>query len=148
MPLFEAQSQAIIAVFRDPSILNADNNLTRETNLVITKFQALYKESNGDDVLIAKRWHVFDEEPKSSELYSESQFDFRDELMEFAGHLDPESRVPDWVRDAYATKVILRTRWKELERRGEADDWVRGVGEGGVEEWIKLMKKILSSENI
>jgi hypothetical protein len=38
---------------------------------------------------------------------------------------------------------VLRSVWRELERRGEADAWVDGVGKGGVEEWVELTRRMM-----
>ena len=47
----------------------------------------------------------------------------------------------------YDAKGILREEWRDLERLGEAEEWVRGVGAGkgekGVEEWVELMRRLL-----
>jgi len=45
----------------------------------------------------------------------------------------------------YHAKDLLRSFWVELERRGEADDWVAGVGEGGTDEWVDLLQRLLKS---
>ena len=43
----------------------------------------------------------------------------------------------------YGKKDMLREAWRGLERTGEAREWVKGVGEGGSEKWVELMKKLL-----
>ena len=50
-----------------------------------------------------------------------------------------------WERNIYAQKNILRKTWQALERSGEADGWVRGVGKGKdpEKEWIELMEKMI-----
>lgn len=37
----------------------------------------------------------------------------------------------------------MRDLWEEVERRGETDQWVKGVGEGGVDEWVQMMDRLL-----
>ena len=37
---------------------------------------------------------------------------------------------------------MLRAEWRKLEKSGEAEDWVKGVGEGGMDEWIELMRRV------
>ena len=58
-------------------------------------------------------------------------------------HFIRDARVPPWVREMYDARDVLRAEWRELERRGEARDWVRGVGEGGWEDWVELMRRVL-----
>lgn len=48
---------------------------------------------------------------------------------------------------------MLRSAWVELEKRGEALEWVRGVGEGdrkgaeGKKEWVEVLRRIKSWVN-
>jgi len=55
--------------------------------------------------------------------------------------------VPQWVRDMYGKKGVSRKEWRELERIGEAESWVRGVGESGGEdgakEWVDMMWRLV-----
>jgi len=50
-----------------------------------------------------------------------------------------------WERDIYTHKEILRRTWQALERSGEVEEWVRGVGEGEdpEKEWVELMEKVI-----
>ncbi|KAF8814709.1 hypothetical protein BYT27DRAFT_7238681 [Phlegmacium glaucopus] len=50
-----------------------------------------------------------------------------------------------WERDTYTHKVILRRTWQALERSGKAEEWVRGVGEGGdpEKEWVELIERVI-----
>ncbi len=50
------------------------------------------------------------------------------------------SRLEKW---AYEKKDVLRKSWRKLEERGEASGWLKGVGEGGVEDWVKLMERLV-----
>ena len=78
-------------------------------------------------------------------LDEQAQFEYRDELHAFVGppYNGEEWKVPQWVRKFYPLKVVLRQEWLDLERCGEAADWVRGVGEGGEREWVELMERVL-----
>ena len=38
---------------------------------------------------------------------------------------------------------LLRAEWEEMERTGEAEDFVKGVGEVSHNKWEKLMYKLL-----
>ena len=65
-------------------------------------------------------------------------------MYEFAeGNAGPKVIVQDWEKEMYGKKDMLREVWRGLERTGEAHEWVKGVGEGGSEEWVELMKKLL-----
>ena len=43
----------------------------------------------------------------------------------------------------YLHTSLLRAEWEEMERTGEAEDFVKGVGEVSRDEWEKLMYKLL-----
>ncbi|KAJ7728409.1 hypothetical protein DFH07DRAFT_222179 [Mycena maculata] len=121
LPIMEAQAAAILYAFAHPASLD----VVAESRAVLARYAAL----DGNP----RAWSVFQED---------EQFDYRDELYAFAGE---DVRVPRWLRDMYKAKALLRSFWVELERRGEADDWVRGVGEGGPEEWVNLLHRLLAA---
>lgn len=81
---------------------------------------------------ISKVWHKFGDT---------EQYDYRDHLCAMIG--DP-TRAPDWHREMYMQKGLLRRTWVALERSGEADEWVRGVGEGGDQEWADLLRRLVA----
>lgn len=134
-PLLEAQARAVVRAFADPSAFD----LTQEAFQVIERLEKLRGEGN-DERAVAGAWHRF---------VGEEQFDYRDELNEWAlgpqdGKGEEENgKVPDWVKEAYAKKEVLRVQWRELEREGVAEEWVKGVGEGGVREWVDLMRRLV-----
>ncbi|KDR80130.1 hypothetical protein GALMADRAFT_277404 [Galerina marginata CBS 339.88] len=97
---------------------------------------------------ISREFQRFAEEMK--------QFDYRDALDDLADALSSETkdgtglhdrtpRVKPWERHFYAEKNKLRQAWVELERRGVAEEWVRGVGEGkdAEAEWVVFMERVL-----
>ncbi|CAL1699492.1 unnamed protein product [Somion occarium] len=140
-PLVEAQSRAIFKVFEDPSSLD----VAREAVEIVSRYEEISKSLPPSDlypreIAIAQLWHFLDEE----------QFDYCDALHEFVGgeYAKPEWKVPGWVKEFYEKKFVIRQVWRELVKRGVADDWVRGVGEGksgkdGMTEWVDLMRKML-----
>ncbi|KAF8870651.1 hypothetical protein BD779DRAFT_1680921 [Infundibulicybe gibba] len=75
----------------------------------------------------------------------EEQFDYRDWLYEFAakGDRSPVAHVHEWERRAFRNNQALRDFWVDLERKGEAEEWVRGVGEGGLHEWVDFMDRLI-----
>ncbi|KAF7325831.1 hypothetical protein MKEN_00433800 [Mycena kentingensis (nom. inval.)] len=129
LPVMEAQAAAIIRVFNDPCALD----IPHESQRILARYAELHAQTGGNQAAIARLWSIFSEK---------EQFDYQDELFEFAGL---PQRVPQWRKDMYAAKGLLRAFWIELERRGEAERWVDGVGGGGIDEWAKLLQKLLQS---
>ena len=161
LPLLEAQMRAVLYVFEHPESLDP----TQEAVDVISRYEALRARtaqrlaaspstdseirdplassaspSPNDDPLelelaIAAAWHRFE---------GHEQFHYRDALHALAGH---PHRVPAWEVEMYDAKGVLREEWRDLERLGLADEWVRGVGmgegEGATEEWVGMMRRLL-----
>ncbi|KAF7360403.1 Flavin-containing monooxygenase FMO GS-OX3 [Mycena venus] len=114
LPVLEAQAAAVVHGFAHPEAFDVE----RETHDLLARYAERAAQADGDPAAIARSWSVFQED---------EQFVYQDQLYEFAGR---DIRVPQWRKDMYAAKALLRRFWVELERRGEADDWVRGVGGG------------------
>ncbi|KAJ7266949.1 hypothetical protein B0H12DRAFT_1200861 [Mycena haematopus] len=129
LPIMEAQAAAIVHAFAHPEAFD----VARETRDILARYAELSVSVDGDPAAIARKWSIF-EEPE--------QFVYQDQLHEFAGR---DIRVPQWRKDMYSARKLLRSFWVELERRGEADEWVRGVGEGGAEEWVPMLQKLLKA---
>ncbi|RPD75487.1 FAD/NAD(P)-binding domain-containing protein [Lentinus tigrinus ALCF2SS1-7] len=161
LPLLEAQMRAVLHVFAHPESLDP----TQEAVDIIARYETLQSRvtegsptaaptitsrtteaeevakdassASADPVelAIANAWHRFD---------GHEQFEYRDAMHAFAG---ASIRVPAWEIEMYDAKGILREEWQDLERLGQADEWVRGVGssagEKGTEEWVALMRKLL-----
>ncbi|KAF8637833.1 hypothetical protein AX17_002463 [Amanita inopinata Kibby_2008] len=129
-PLFEAQARAIIHVFVYPEALES----TQEAIDVITRHEELRTRFGDDPSLIAKQWHRF--QPLE-------QFEYRDQLHEFVAKSFNITKVPRWEKVMYLNKDVLRIVWRDMESSGEADGWVKGVGEKGIEEWVALLERML-----
>lgn len=129
LPLMEAQIRATLAAFADPSVLDTQ----AEAQGIVARYEHLRAHFGpaASEAHIAAAWHVF---------APQMQFDYRDELHALIGS---GARVPAWVREFYDARDVLRAEWRELERAGEAEEWVRGVGKGGVDEWVELMRRVL-----
>ncbi|KAH9939545.1 FAD/NAD-P-binding domain-containing protein [Amylocystis lapponica] len=128
LPLIEAQMRAAVRVFAEPAALDA----AQEARAVVARHAALRTELGTDDeAALAREWLRF----KVAE-----QFAYRDALDVLAGSGE---RVPAWASEIYPRSLELREEWRALERAGEAEKWVRGVGEGGTEEWVDLMRRLL-----
>ncbi|CAE6413694.1 unnamed protein product [Rhizoctonia solani] len=125
-PLFEAQALLVARVISRRAKLDFDKELelSRSRNEKLTE---VYESPER----VARQWHVLD---------GDAQFAHREELWRLAG----ESRTcPEWSSKIYAVKFVLRDEWKDLVRTGEADSWVRGVGKGGMKDWVELMHRVL-----
>ncbi|KAF7316424.1 hypothetical protein MIND_00161300 [Mycena indigotica] len=125
LPVMEAQAAAIIKVFAEPSSLDID----AESQMILKRYQTLDTACNGDHTAVARLWSIFDED---------QQFKYQDELFRFAGS---SNTVPQWRKDMYSAKALLRAFWVELERRGEAEEWVRDVE--GMDAWVAVMQRLL-----
>nr|VWO94515.1 Protein kinase domain-containing protein [Ganoderma boninense] len=159
LPLLEAQMRAVVRVFEHPEILDP----TQEAIDIVSRYEALRARvlpsrslasaslassppsdapsgeeeisladldctpgATADDrveLAIASAWHRFD---------GHEQFAYRDTLHAFAGYSRPGAP---------------RGGWRDLERLGEADEWVNGVGVGegeeGTKEWVEMMRRLL-----
>ena len=133
-PLLEAQGRAIVKVFEDHALLD----IAQEAVDIVAQHEELVSRVGDDDALsIAKNWHEFREH---------EQFDYRDELYDFAEDgADTRVIVQDWEKEMYDKKDLLKRLWRELERTGKADEWVKGVGEGGPMEWVEMMRRLLKT---
>jgi hypothetical protein len=138
-PVMEAQAQAALRVLDEPTALD----LTQASIDIVTHYEEVRERLPGPEVThrdIIRSYHKFTDI---------EQFEYRDHLYEFAfkgtdreGGPD-EVKVPAWVIEAYAGKDALRRVWKEIVKAGEAEEIVKGVGEGGPHEWIELLQKLL-----
>ncbi|KAI5887056.1 FAD/NAD(P)-binding domain-containing protein [Schizophyllum commune H4-8] len=134
-PATEAQARAVLAAFADPSILD----LKAESDAILERVQRL-----GDK---PHRYHVFE---------GHEQFRYRDALFQLAAKTSvpvagPGSiadggayTVTDWEKELYDNKDVLRTLWVDIERRGAAEEWLKGVGENGVDDWLAMTRKMLT----
>lgn len=135
-PLVEAQARAVLHAFAYPEALDR----TQEAVDIITRHEILRGELGNDPLLIAKSWHRFT---------GHEQFEYRDHLYDFAGPGTSEkggplpAKVADWEKEMYDQKELLRKVWVDLVKSGEADEWVKGVGENGIDDWIDLTRKML-----
>ncbi|KAI0788907.1 hypothetical protein C8Q75DRAFT_768410 [Abortiporus biennis] len=149
-PLVEAQMRAVVHVFEDPSRLD----LLQESVEIISRYEeirdtVLLKHPNLSSASpstelegrIAKLWHVMD---------GDEQFEYRDSLHKFVGFEGTHGITPEWVKEMYEKKYELKAAWKEIEKEGLGEEWVRGVGEerpgeklSPEEQWVECMRKVL-----
>ncbi|KAG9219799.1 hypothetical protein CCMSSC00406_0008176 [Pleurotus cornucopiae] len=135
-PLMEAQARVIVHAFANPDAIDD----TEEAVDIITHYEDLRRETGDIDAdamseKISKMWHV---------CRGDKQFSYRDELHRFAERDGlGVVVVPDWIKEAYEKKEVLRELWVDLVSKGEADDWVRGVGEKGEHEWVDVLRRMI-----
>ena len=133
-PLVEAQSHAMVKLWTSPELLNVE----AEVEAIISRYERLKDKFEGDEFQLAKRYFAVD---------THEQFRYRDELFTLAYGEDEETLkkylVPAWHEDMYLYTSLLRAEWEKMEETGEADDFVRGVGEASRDEWERLMYKLL-----
>jgi len=133
-PLVEAQLHAIVKLWASPEVLDVD----AEFDAVISRYERLKDKFEGDEFQVAKRYFSFD---------PSEQFPYRDELYTLAFRNDEETLkkyiTPDWHEKMFLNTFLLRAEWEEMERTGEARDFVKGVGEVSRDEWEELMYKLL-----
>ena len=133
-PLVEAQSHVMVKLWTSPELLNVE----AEVEAIISRYERLKDKFEGDEFQVAKRYFAFD---------IPEQFHYRDELFTLAYGEDEETLkkylVPAWHEDMHLYTSLLRAEWERMEETGEADDFVRGVGEASRDEWERLMYKLL-----
>ncbi|KXN92125.1 Flavin-containing monooxygenase FMO GS-OX-like 9 [Leucoagaricus sp. SymC.cos] len=168
-PLIEAQARATLRAFdtyekgvESGSGMRGIDEQAEAVDIV-TRWEKL-KVKRGE-AQVVKIWHRF-EEPE--------QFEYRDHLSIFSENdsLGPSSettqpnsnnmpnapsitqapvnalkqviRVQNWERWGYAHKDILRRTWVKIEKNGEAEKWLKGVGVNGVDDWIDFMHRMVA----
>lgn len=130
-PMVEVEAKVVAKVFADPSSLDVE----AEGNTLLERYDRLGGAAK-DPVALGREWFTMRDEVE--------EFQTRMTLMEFAEVKGWE--VQEWMLKATRDRFILRALWQEVERRGEADDWVRNVGKHGTQDWADLMEKLLESD--
>jgi len=133
-PLVEAQSHVMVKLWTSPELLEVE----AEVEAIISRYERLKDKFEGNEFQVAKRYFIFD---------IPEQFRYRDELYTLAYREDEETLkkylAPYWHEEMYLCTSLLRAEWEKMEETGEAEDFVRGVGEASRDEWEKLMHKLL-----
>ena len=134
IPLAEAQSHVMVKLWTSPELLDVD----AEVDAIISRYERLKAKFEGNELQVAKRHLAFD---------FPEQFRYRDELYTLTYGDDEETLKkyisPEWHEKMYCNSPLLRVEWEEMERTGEAEDFVKGVGEVSRDEWEGLMYKLL-----
>jgi hypothetical protein len=128
-PLVEAQCLLASAILTNKTRLDFDNEMTEFKQ----RWRQLEEKFDGDSQMLSTEWH---------KLPEKQQFDYCSDLVGLSGG-DIDAMVPRWQRSIYAAKRELKAAWNAIEKEGKGAERVRGVGEGGEKEWVKLMFDIL-----
>ena len=133
-PLVEAQSHAMVKLWASPELLDVD----AEVDAVISRYERLKVKFGGDEFQVAKRYFMFG---------IPEQIHYRDELYTLAyrddGEMLKKYLTPAWHEDMFLYTLQMRAEWKRMEETGEAEEFVKGVGEVSRDEWVKVMHKLL-----
>jgi len=124
----------MVKFWTSPELLDIE----AEVNATISRYEKLKDEFEGDEFQVAKRYFSFG---------PQEQYHYRDKLYTLAYGDDEETLkkylTPGWHEKMYLHLSLLRAEWEEMERTGEANDFVRGVGEASHDEWEGLLHKLL-----
>jgi hypothetical protein len=126
--LFEDQARAIARVLEDPASLD---RLSCAVD-VVARAHTLMRERGTDDPLhIAKAWF---------RLAPMESFEYRAQLNAFLGK---NWTAPEWEIECWENRGVIRREWREIEQSGKAEEWMKGVGLNGMEDWIGLCRKLI-----
>ncbi|KAF8609665.1 FAD/NAD(P)-binding domain-containing protein [Ceratobasidium sp. AG-I] len=124
--LVEAQATLAVRQMSGKVSLDFDYELSE----TLKRNDRLRLEHNDFALEVARAWHRF----------HDGQYDFLDLLWKQA---NDKTRIPRWKRDLMPEGYLMRAEWQELERQGLSKSWVAGVGEGGIQEWVELMWRVI-----
>ena len=134
LPFVEAQAHAMVKLWISPGLL--DENA--EVDAIVSRYEMLKERLGEDELQVAKRYFTF--EPQE-------QFQYRDEFYTLVYGDDEEMLgkylTPNWHEKMYLNTSLLRAEWEEMERTGEAKEFVKGVGEVSHDEWERLLYQLL-----
>jgi hypothetical protein len=82
-------------------------------------------------VHIAKAWSCFG---------PLEQFEYRTQLNAFSGK---DWTAPEWEIDFWENRSLIRREWKTIEQSGKAEEWMKGVGTNGMEDWIEQCRVLI-----
>ena len=134
-PLVEAQAHAMVKIWTSPELFDVDS----EIDAFISRYKMVKDKYEGDESQVAKRYPLFN---------LQDQFQYRDGLYTLAYGGDEEKLKkylsPAWHETMVLHTAILRAEWEEMEKTGEAGDFVKGVGDVSRDEWEEAMRKLLA----
>ena len=127
-PVFEVQARAIARVLEFPESLDT---LSCAVDIV-SRAHGLVREEGIDEPLrMAKRW---------SRLPTLEYFEYRAQLLAFSRE---NWTVPDRELECWHNRHVIRREWRTIERAGKAEEWLKGIGANGLEDWLELCLKVV-----
>lgn len=151
-PIAEDQALAIVRVIADgPPAISIPDEKTLIVSRLIRVAQSASESATESQSLAASQEDLPDpfSEPISRLWFRFGQhesFTYRRELHKFAQSSSTWEPHP-WEIELWDRRDSIRSEWKELVKKGEADEWVKGVGEKGGEEgmmeWVEVCRKLV-----
>lgn len=136
-PALDSQAQAVATVMLGgPDIWDQ----AREEASVVNRFLCLSKHCDGDPELIASNWHKISVPGLSDPTFGTWQ-SLREDLLAL-GRCS-KWRIQDWEEEFFPLIGLIQEEWKLLVKTGVSDEWLKGVGVNGIEDWVQLMRKVL-----
>jgi Flavin-binding monooxygenase-like len=132
-PIFEEQARAIARVLEIPESLDT---LSCAVDIMTRAHELIREEGTDDPLLIAKRW------PRYAKL---ERFEYRARLHAFVGE---NWTAPDWEIECWKNKYEIRREWIAIEKSGKAEEWLKGVGTNGLEDWIELCRRLIKQSEV
>ncbi|KAH9061046.1 hypothetical protein EDB87DRAFT_1674293 [Lactarius vividus] len=129
IPIFEDQAQAIVRVLGDPESLDS---LSCAADVMERAHRLINQEGVEDPLSFARAW---------IRVGTLGPFKYRAELNAFAGK---DWTAPDWEIEFWTKMDVLRREWKEVEQSGKSEEWLKGVGSNGVDDWVGLCKRLIN----
>ena len=127
-PIFEAQARAIARVLEHPESLDTHSCAVE---IASRAHELVHEEGMDDPLRMAKRW---------SRLAKLEPFEYRAQLLAFSGE---SWTVPDRELECWNKKKGIRREWRAIEQSGKAEEWLKGVGANGLEDWLDLCLKVI-----
>jgi hypothetical protein len=132
-PVFEDQARAIAEVLEHPASLD---RLSCAVDVVARVYKLMREKGTNDPLQIAKAW---------SRFALLEQFEYRAQLNAFSGR---NWTAPEWEVECWKDKAVIRTEWRAIERSGKAEEWVKGVGLNGMDDWTRLCRKLIKQREM
>ena len=127
-PVFEDQAHVIAGILEDPASLD---RLSCAVDIVARVHTLMREKGTEDPLHIAKAW---------SRFALLEPFKYRAQLNAFSGR---KWIAPEWEVECWKNKVVLRKEWRAIERSGIAEEWIKGVGTNGMDDWAWLCRKLI-----
>ncbi|CAE7155607.1 unnamed protein product [Rhizoctonia solani] len=126
--LAEVQVTLAIRMMTGRVLLDFDHELAQ----TLVRNEEL-RQGHSSALEVARAWHKFP-------YVHSGAFNFLDLLSQKA---NDSRRVPRWTRQLGPFLLVMLAEWRKMEQSGLADEWAKGVGDGGIQEWVQLMWRVV-----